>query len=106
MHNSAEYDEYIKLAGPAISQYGGTFLVRGGDQIELEGGPYERTVLVEFNSMHEAKVCYESKEYQEALKHSVNSSNRHVVLVEGLWQVMKLNINKVTIFIKKRVDTF
>ncbi len=84
VHNSAEYDEYIKLAGPAIDQYGGTFLVRGGDQIELEGGPYERTVLVEFNSMHEAKVCYESKEYQEALKYSVNSSNRHVVLVEGL----------------------
>tara|TARA_B100000424_G_C22663992_1_gene365011 strand:+ start:17 stop:301 length:285 start_codon:yes stop_codon:yes gene_type:complete len=84
VHNSAEYDEYIKLAGPAINQYGGTFLVRGGDQIELEGGPFERTVLVEFNSIHEAKVCYESKEYQEALKHSVNSSNRHVVLVEGL----------------------
>ena len=46
VHNSAEYDEYIKLAGPAINQYGGTFLVRGGDQIELEGGPFERTVLV------------------------------------------------------------
>jgi len=59
-------------------------LVRGGDQIELEGGPYERTVLVEFNSMDEAKLCYESHEYQEALKHSLNSSNRHVVLVEGV----------------------
>jgi uncharacterized protein (DUF1330 family) len=59
-------------------------LVRGGDQIELEGGPYERTVLVEFNSMNEAKICYESQEYQEALKHSLHSSNRHVVLVEGV----------------------
>ena len=38
VHNSDEYDEYIKLAGPAINQYGGIFLVRGGDQIELEGG--------------------------------------------------------------------
>ena len=50
VHNTVEYEEYIKLAGPAIQKHGGTFLVRGGDQIELEGGPYERTVLVEFNS--------------------------------------------------------
>ena len=84
VHNPDEYDEYIKLAGPTINKYGGIFLVRGGDQIELEGGSYERTVLVEFNSMDEAKVCYESYEYQEALKHSLNSSNRHVVLVEGV----------------------
>lgn len=83
VHDSHEYDEYIKLAGPAINKHGGTFLVRGGKQIELEGGPYERTVLVEFNSMQEAKLCYESSDYQEALRHSLNSSNRHVVLVEG-----------------------
>jgi uncharacterized protein (DUF1330 family) len=85
VHNPDEYDEYIKLAGPAINKYGGIFLVRGGYQIELEGGSYERTVLVEFNSMNEAKICYESQEYQEALKHSLNSSNRHVVLVEGVY---------------------
>jgi len=84
VHNSDEYDEYIKLAGPAINKHGGTFLVRGGKQIELEGGPYERTVLVKFNSMQEAKLCYESSDYQEALRHSLNSSNRHVVLVEGV----------------------
>jgi len=84
VHNSDEYDEYIKLAGPAINKHGGTFLVRGGKQIELEGGPYERTVLVEFNSMQQAKLCYESSDYQEALRHSLNSSNRHVVLVEGV----------------------
>ena len=83
VHNTVEYEEYIKLAGPAIQKHGGTFLVRGGDQIELEGGSYERTVLVEFNSMNEAKICYNSDEYQRALKYSLNSSNRHVVLVEG-----------------------
>ena len=84
VHDEAEYNEYIKLAGPAIRKHGGTFLVRGGEQIELEGGQYERTVLVEFNSMNEAKLCYESIDYQEALKYSKNSSNRHVVLVQGI----------------------
>ena len=86
VHNAVEYEEYIKLAGPAIQKHGGTFLVRGGDQIELEGGSYERTVLVEFNSMNEAKICYDSDEYQRALQYSSNSSNRHVVLVEGINQ--------------------
>ena len=84
VHDPDEYDKYIELAGPAISKNGGTFLVRGGEQAELEGGSYERTVLVEFNSMEEAKFCYESDEYQEALTYSINSSNRHVVLVEGV----------------------
>ena len=84
VHNADEYNEYIKLAGPAIIKFGGTFLVRGGDQIELEGGPFERTVLVEFNSMEKAEFCYQSDDYQEALMHSKNSSNRHVVLVKGV----------------------
>jgi len=86
VHNADEYNEYIKLAGPAITKFGGTFLVRGGDQIELEGGPYERTVLVEFDSMEKAEFCYQSDDYQEALIHSKNSSNRHVVLVKGVEQ--------------------
>ena len=29
VHNAPEYNEYIKLAGPAISKHGGKFLVRG-----------------------------------------------------------------------------
>ena len=86
VHNTDEYNEYIKLAGPAITKFGGTFLVRGGDQIELEGGPFERTVLVEFDSMEKAEFCYQSDDYQEALMHSKNSSNRHVVLVKGVEQ--------------------
>ena len=84
VHNADEYAEYVSLAGPAITGHGGKFLVRGGAQVELEGGRYERTVLVEFNSMEEANACYHSVEYKNALAFSENSSNRHVVLVEGV----------------------
>ena len=48
--DSGSYQEYVKLAGPALQKFGGKFLVRGGEQVELEGGPFERTVLIEFNS--------------------------------------------------------
>ena len=82
--DSESYQEYVKLAGPALQKFGGKFLVRGGEQVELEGGPFERTVLVEFNSMKDALNAYNSDEYAEALKHSRDSSQRHVVIVEGL----------------------
>ena len=49
--DSESYQKYVKLAGPALQKFGGKFLVRGGEQVELEGGPFERTVLIEFNQI-------------------------------------------------------
>lgn len=82
--NLEEYSKYIELAGPIIESFGGKFLVRGGTQIEVEGGNFERTVLVEFENMEVAKKCYESDEYQGARKHTIGSSIRHIVLAEGI----------------------
>ena len=82
--NEEEYGKYIKLAGPAIEKYGCCFLVRGGDQTELEGGKYERTVMVEFESKEQAMKAYESEEYKEALEIALISSERHLVVVEGV----------------------
>jgi uncharacterized protein (DUF1330 family) len=78
------YSKYLELAGPAIKKFGGKFLVRGGKQEEKEGEGFERTVLVEFSSLDLARQCYESSDYAEALSYSNQSSNRLVVLVEGL----------------------
>ena len=78
------YNKYLDLAGSAIKKFGGKFLVRGGKQLEKEGEGFERTVLVEFSSLDLARQCYESSDYAEALSYSNQSSNRLVVLVEGL----------------------
>lgn len=78
-----EFSKYAKLAGPIIHKHNGNFLARGGEQKELEGDGYERTVLVEFNSSEQAYKCYNSKEYQEALVFVKNSAERLVVIVEG-----------------------
>tara|TARA_B100000212_G_scaffold243554_1_gene185701 strand:- start:2362 stop:2649 length:288 start_codon:yes stop_codon:yes gene_type:complete len=82
--DSDVYNKYLDLAGPAIKKFGGKFLARGGKQFEKEGQGFERTVLVEFSSLDRARQCYESHEYAEALSYSNCSSNRLVVLVEGL----------------------
>tara|TARA_B100000795_G_scaffold263909_1_gene243701 strand:- start:2256 stop:2540 length:285 start_codon:yes stop_codon:yes gene_type:complete len=82
--NGDEYSKYAALAGPIIEGFGGKFLVRAGNQLEVEGGIYERTVLVEFENIKIAESCYKSDAYQAALKHVVHSAVRHVVLVEGV----------------------
>ena len=82
--NQEEYSKYIDLAGPTVHKHNGEFLVRGGQQIELEGEGFERTVLIEFNSFDEALFCYNSGEYQEALNYVKNSAKRLVTIVEGI----------------------
>jgi len=79
-----QYSKYIDLAGPIIDKHNGKFLIRGGQQIEVEGEGFDRTVLIEFNSFDEALFCYNSDEYQEALIYVKNSANRLVTIVEGV----------------------
>ena len=81
--DSDEYAKYVSLAGDIVHKYKGRFLVRGGDQDEVEGSGYERTVMVEFLSYQDAKDCYHSAEYQKALIHTLNSSSRYFSIVEG-----------------------
>ena len=78
------YAEYAKLAGPAIEKFGGKFLARGGDQDQLEGDSFERTVIVEFDSKQQALNAYNSDEYKTALSFAARSSIRNVVMVDGI----------------------
>ena len=66
--NGDEYSKYAALAGPIIESFGGIFLVRGGNQLEVEGGIYERTVLVEFENIQTAEACYNQKLIKKLLK--------------------------------------
>ena len=83
--NSEEYAKYVSVAGDIVLNHGGKFLSRGGLQEEVEGHGFERTVLVEFSSYESAKNCYKSTEYQNALKHTKESSSRYFSIVEGLY---------------------
>jgi uncharacterized protein (DUF1330 family) len=82
--NAEQYAKYAKLAGPAIEQHGGVFLARGGKQVILEGGAFERSVVARFPSLEAAERCYHSPEYSEARQYTVGASERHMVAVEGL----------------------
>lgn len=82
------YGRYAKLAGPAIAAHGGSFIARGGAFATLEGNTAAdgtekaRHVVARFPSLEAAEQCYRSPEYQEALSHARDASERDLVLVE------------------------
>jgi len=79
------YEEYKKLAPPAIAAYGGKYLARGGKVDVLEGdwNP-TRIVILEFPTAQQAKDWIDSPEYREAraLRHA--SATTKAILVEGM----------------------
>jgi uncharacterized protein (DUF1330 family) len=78
------YEDYKKLAPPAIAAYGGKYVARGGKSEKLEGSwDPNRIVILEFESTEKAKQFIDSPEYKEAreLRHKTATSNMIVVEV-------------------------
>jgi uncharacterized protein (DUF1330 family) len=75
--------EYAKLAGPAITGGGGRFLARGMPTDVYEHGLMQRTVLIEFDSIEQAKAVHDSPGYQAALAALGDGAERDLRLVEG-----------------------
>ena len=65
-------------------RYKGKILSRGGRIETIEGIKSPRTVLIEFTSMEDALNCYNSKEYQDAMKIGKGEFDRHIQIVEGI----------------------
>ncbi|MBT4404938.1 MAG: DUF1330 domain-containing protein [Acidiferrobacteraceae bacterium] len=82
--NADKLAAYVALAGTAVQNNGGRFLVRGGQMQSKEDAVAERTVLVEFDSYEQALATYESPAYQEALKALDGGVVRDLRIVEGV----------------------
>lgn len=85
VHDPVRYEEYKKLAPPAIAAYGGKYLVRGGQMDVLEGDwEPSRVVILEFPTAEQAKAWIDSPEYREAraLRHATATTN--AILVVGV----------------------
>jgi uncharacterized protein (DUF1330 family) len=78
------YQPYRERAGAIIESYGGRYLVRGGAHEVIEGDwDLDRLVVVEFDSVEQARTCYHSPEYQEIAPIRHRASRGKAVLVEG-----------------------
>jgi len=79
-----QFEEYRVLAGPAVAQYGGKYLVRGGARTVLEGKfGGNRLVVLEFPSSEMASTFYNSPEYLAAREKRIGAADFDMVLAEG-----------------------
>jgi uncharacterized protein (DUF1330 family) len=79
------YEEYKKLAPPAVAAYGGKYLARGGRTETLEGDwAPTRLVILEFESVGRAKHWLESPEYGPARQLRHRMATGSMIVVEGV----------------------
>jgi uncharacterized protein (DUF1330 family) len=85
MQDAARFETYQQVVPATVTQYGGRYLVRGGQHEVLEGHWHPtRLVVLEFPSVEAAKRWYESEEYQKIKPLPRLQTRSDMVLVEGI----------------------
>lgn len=83
VENPEKYPDYVATAKPAFERYNAKFLARGGETHSLEGANRARNVVIEFASVQDALDCYNSPEYQAAVKIRQSAASSELIIVEG-----------------------
>lgn len=79
------YEEYRKLVPAIIEQYGGRYVVRGGEVTPGEGGwAPDRIVILEFPSAERAQAWATSDEYAPVAAIRHRASDGRSFMVEGV----------------------
>ena len=76
--------KYAETVTPIIQSFGGRALVRGGKFQVLSGKNFLRTVIWEFDTYSNAMECHDSKKYQEGWDLAKESTERNLLIVEGV----------------------
>lgn len=84
VNDAGRYPDYVATARPAFERFGANFLVRGGEAHPMEGQNRARNVVIEFPSAQHALDCYNSPEYQEAVKIRQSAADSELIIVEGV----------------------
>ncbi len=85
MEDQERFETYQQVVPATIVQYGGRYLVRGG-QLEVLEGDWRptRLVVLEFPNMAAARRWYESEEYRKIKPLPRLQTRSDMVLVEGI----------------------
>lgn len=77
------YEKYRALNAKAFAKFGARFVVRGPAGKVVKGTPRKHNVVIEFDSYAKAIACYESEEYQAAVRYLQEVGPVDLVIVEG-----------------------
>jgi uncharacterized protein (DUF1330 family) len=75
IHDQEMYTNYIKQVVKIIQAHKGEYIARSDKIIPFSGAKPERSIIIAFNSMEEARGCFFSEEYVE-IKHLREKSTR------------------------------
>ena len=78
-----KYKAYVAANAKPLGMFGARFLARGGRYESPEGSSRSRNVVIEFPSYQDALDCWNSPEYQAAIKLRQPVSMCDIVIVEG-----------------------
>jgi len=78
-----QFKAYAAANVAPLKKYGARFIVRAGRSENPEGTARMRNTIVEFPSYQAALDCYNSCEYQEAIKLRTPASTLDLVIIEG-----------------------
>lgn len=81
--DAERYKAYIAANAKPLRQFGGRFLVRAGRYENPEGSSRARNVVIEFPSYQAALDCWNSPDYQDAVKLRLPVATVDIVIVEG-----------------------
>ncbi len=85
IHDPERYAEYRQLAAPTVVQYGGRYIARGGEASNLEGEwQPKRVVVLQFDTVEQARAWYDSPEYRPAKAIRNQTSHTEAIIVEGV----------------------
>lgn len=83
--NDERYADYRAGTLDTLEPYDGRFIVRGGETECVEGSwEAQRTVVIEFPSLEQARAWYRSDAYQQLASIRREASSADFVLVEGV----------------------
>ena len=78
-----EYKRYVSANASVLRKYGARILVRAGKFVNPEGMSRSRNGVIEFPSYQAAVDCWNSPEYQQAIKIREPVSTLDLVIIEG-----------------------
>ena len=80
-----KFEVYRGQVPATIEKHGGRYLARGGEVSVVEGDqPERRTVVLEFDSLEQAKGWYYSDDYAGPKELRIASTISNVMIVEGV----------------------
>jgi uncharacterized protein (DUF1330 family) len=85
IHDEERYADYRAGTVASLEPHEGRFIVRGGATEAVEGSwNAQRTVVIEFPSVEQARAWYRSEGYQEIAAIRREASTADIVIVEGV----------------------